>query len=230
MQKSTITNLLTTTALAVVLSAIIGCKSSNSNYQQGAGTGTKMYAAADRIDAGKGKIDAVLTPLNDMVSNPQQADLAGKYKAFTTAVADLQSSVDKANSSVDKVKKNGDKYFEAWDEKIAAIQNPDVKSASTERKTDIMKEFEGIKTSYAELQNTFKPFMSNIKDVETALGTDLTPGGISAIKSPAKDATKQGESLKDTLGKIADQFRDVAGKLGGAMPAAPAGTNGASSK
>ncbi len=223
MQKSTITNLITSTTLAMMLSAIIGCKSGNSNYQQGAGTGTKMYGAADKIAAGKGKIDAVLTPLNDMVSNPQQADLATKYKAFTTAVADLQSSVDKANSAVDKVKKNGDQYFVAWDQKIAAIQNQDVKNASTERKADIMKEFEGIKTSYADLQTTFKPFMSNIKDVETALGTDLTPGGISAIKSPAKDATKQGESLKDTLDKISGQFRDVASKLGGAMPSG--GTN-----
>jgi hypothetical protein len=227
MQKTTVTNLLTQTALAVTLAAaLVGCKSSDSNHQQGSATGTRVFAAADRISEGKGKIDAALTPLNDMIGNPQQADLATKFKAYATAVGDLQSSIDKANGAVDKVKKNGDEYFAAWDQRIAAIQNPDIKSSSSERKAAIMKDFEGIKTSYQELSTTMKPFMSNLKDIQTALGTDLTAGGIGAVKDPAKQANKQGESIKDTLDKLAGQFREVGEKMGGTMKEAPSGGSG----
>ena len=54
--------------LAGAIALIAGCKSSN--YETGAAAGAGLQTSADRISQGTGKIDAVLTNLNDIVDHP----------------------------------------------------------------------------------------------------------------------------------------------------------------
>jgi ABC-type transporter Mla subunit MlaD len=206
MKTSSTFNIISQLALAGALTAIVGCASSN--YERGAATSASITDAANKIDAGKVKIDATLTSLNDLV-NTSQGDLAPKYKQFSAAVNNLQSAAKDVKDRVADMREKGSEYFKAWDEQLAQIKNEDIKNRSAERKQTVQKEFTDIKKSYTEVQMAFEPFMSNLRDIQTALGNDLTMQGIASIKGAAEQADKHGAELNASVDKLAAEFRDL---------------------
>jgi DNA repair exonuclease SbcCD ATPase subunit len=198
----------------VVVAILAGCASGN--YQKGDSTGADLQASADRISQGSGKIETALTNLMAIVNSP--GDLPAQFKKFSAAVSDLQSSAKDVAGKVEAMSKRGEAYFAAWDEQIASIKNEDIKSRSVDRKTEVQKQFAAIRQSYEEASTAFKPFMSDLSDIQTALATDLTPGGVSAIKSAAERAVKSGNSLKGTMGKLATQFKELGVAMSASMP------------
>lgn len=215
MKTSTALQVVSQLALAAALTAVVGCASSN--YQKGAATGATITDAANKIAAGKVKIDTVLTSLNDLV-NTSQGDLVPKYKQFSTAVNDLQSAAQNVKDRVADMRGKGDEYFKAWDEQLAQIKNEDIKSRSAERKQMVMKEFTDIKRSYTEVQMKFQPFMSDIKDIQTAMGNDLTMQGIASIKPVAEKANQGGAELKTAVDKLEGEFRDLGVAMSSSTP------------
>lgn len=215
MKKSTITNLLSFITVAALAAALAGCASHN--YEQGAKTGANLTAAADKIAAGNGKIDATLASLNDLVGNPQ-GDLSAKYGKFSDNVNDLQSTASSVDDRVNDMQGNSDKYFKAWDEQLAKINNEDIKSRSSQRKQEVMSKFNDIKTSYGQAKEAFKPFMSDLKDIQTALGTDLTVGGVSSIKGAADKANQDAIPLKSAITQLSQNFRDLGVSMASSTP------------
>jgi chromosome segregation ATPase len=205
--------------LAGAVMLIAGCKSSN--YEKGAAAGAGLQASADKISQGSGKIDATLTSLNELVNNP--GDLPAQFKKYSGAVSDLESSAKDVQSKVASMRSKGNEYFKAWDEQTAQIHNEDIKSRSAARKEEMQKKFTEIKMSYTDASEAFKPFMSDLKDIQMALATDLTTGGVSAIKGAADKANKDAVPLKASVDKLATQFKDLGASMQAAAPApAPA--------
>jgi aminopeptidase N len=112
----------------------------------------------------------------------------------------------------------GNEYFKAWDEQTAQIHNEDIKNRSAERKAEMQKKFTEIKMSYTEASESFKPFLSDLKDIQTALATDLTTGGVKAIKGAADKANKDAVPLKASIEKLAGQFKDLGTAMAAAAP------------
>lgn len=203
-----------------LVAALAGCASAN--YQKGAGTAAGLTASADKIAAGKGKIETTLAVLNDLVTSPQ-GDLVPKFKKYTSAVKDLQSTASEVKSKYEAMRDGGNDYFKAWDEQLAQIKNEDLKTRSAERKTEVMQKFADIKRSYTEASVAFTPFMNNLKDVETVLSTDLTTGGIESIKGIATQLNTSGSELMASVDKLATQFRELGVAMAASAPApAPA--------
>lgn len=203
--------------LVIVVAAtvfIAGCKSSN--YEKGSAAGAGLQASADRIGQGSAKIDAALGSLNDMVNNP--GDLVTQFKKYSASVSDLESSAKDVQSKVAAMRAKGNDYFKAWDEQTAKIQNEDIKNRSAARKEEMTKKFTDIKMSYTQASEQFKPFMQDLKDIQTALATDLTPGGVTAIKGAADKANKDAVPLKDSINKLAAQFKEVGAAMQSATP------------
>jgi len=217
MKKSNIMNLITGVTVAIVTISLTGCASGN--YQQGSKTGAGLTEAADKISSGEGKIDATLAALNDLV-NSSQGDLEIKYKKFNDSVSDLESTANNVKDRVADMRKQGDKYLKAWDEQLATIKNEDIKNRSSQRKAEVQQKFTDIKRSYAEAGMLFKPFMSDLKDIQTALGTDLTVGGVSAIKGAADKANQDAGPLKNSVAQVVADFKALGVAMSSSAPPA----------
>lgn len=204
--------------LAVATILIAGCASGN--YQKGSAAGAGLQASADKISQFSDKIDATLASLNDLVSNP--GDLVAQFKKFSASVSDLESSAKDIQSKVAAMSSKGNDYFKAWDQQTAQIHNEDIKNRSAARKAEVQQKFTDIKKNYVETSDAFKPFLSDLKDIQTALATDLTPGGVNAIKGAADKANNDGTSLKASVEKLAGQFRDLGAAMSAAGPPPPA--------
>jgi predicted nucleic acid-binding Zn-ribbon protein len=218
MKKSKVVILVSNLALAAVVSAFVGCASGN--YEKGAGTATGLTESAEKIAVGNTNIDATLKALNDLVATTQ-GDLVPKFKAYNEAVDNLESAAKDVRDKVAKMREKGNAYFLAWDEQLAQIQNEDIKKRSSERKAQVQKEFMDIKQSYAQAQIDFKPFMSNLKDIQTALSTDLTMGGIGAVKGTVEKANQNAVPLKKSLDELSKQFKELGVAMSSSAPTPP---------
>jgi hypothetical protein len=216
MKKTSITNLITTLTVTAALAVLSGC-ASKQNYQQGAETAAGLTAAADKVSLGITNIDTTLGSLNDLVNNPS-GDLEPKLKAYNDNVTGLQTMYQNLQDSVADARNKATIYLTNWDAKIATIMNPDIKSAAQQRKDAVQNEINDVKKSYAEVRVDFDPFMANLKDIQTALNSDLTAGGVSAVKGAVGTATTNGNKLKSSLGGLSTSFRELGAALGSTVP------------
>jgi len=210
----TISLLSLATALCVV---VTGCKS-KPTYKQGAAAGTNLEKAADKITKTDDQVGAVMAGLTNLTANPT-GDLSKQYKTWTSSLSSLQSmATDVQKVSLQMIEK-GNEYFKAWDENLAAIANEDIRARSQQRKDEVSKSFAEIKRQYAQAEIDFRPFMSDLQDIKKFLDTDLTVGGLAAIKDTVTKAAEHAVPLRKSLGALSDEFRKLGVEL---MPTAPA--------
>ncbi len=185
---------------------IAGCASSG--YNQAGDTSNSLQKAARAIDKGDTQIDTVLLALSDLVNNPGP-NLKPQFDKYDTAVGKLESLAKEVDHDTTKMRTEGAAYFQNWDAELAKIHNEDIRSRSAERRTAVNERFDKVRVSYVRAQNSFEPFLSDLKDIRTALKTDLTAGGVYAVRSTANKAKTDVNPLRDSLRLLSADFKEL---------------------
>ena len=201
--------------LTVVAGLIAGC--SSTGYEKAGGTSTSLQKAAQGIDKGNAQIDVVMAALSDLVNNPG-ADLKKQFKKFNAALDDLQSLAKDVGGKAGDMQAEGTAYFKQWDKDLAKIQNEDIRNRSSERKSAVSARFERVKANYGQVKTDFAPFMSDLKDIRTALAADLTVGGLGAVKGAASKANQDVLPLRESIGKLSADFKELGVSLSAKTP------------
>jgi len=192
--------------LATAVGLITGCASDN--YNKSAKTAATLSQSSRMITKGNTLIDESLADLNDLVSNPYP-DLRKQFAKFNDAVNDLGDSEKDIAGKAGEMKAQGADYFASWDKESAQIQNEDIRSRSETRRNEVASRFDRISQQYDETKAAFRPFMSDLRDVQKFLSTDLTAGGLAAIKDTAAKATRDAVPLKTSLDSLSDDFKSL---------------------
>jgi hypothetical protein len=192
--------------LAAAVGFITGCASDN--YKKSANTAAALNQSAGMITKDNTLIDESLADLNDLVSNPYP-DLRKQFEKFNHAVNELGESAKDLASKAGEMKSQGADYFAKWDKESARIQNEDIRSRSEARRNEVASRFGRISQQYDETKAAFRPFMSDLRDVQKFLSTDLTAGGLAAIKGTAAKATQDAVPVKESLGRLSDEFKSL---------------------
>ncbi len=201
--------------LAASLPLFAGCASSG--YQKAGKTSTSLQATAHGIDHALVPLDNVVAALSDLVNNPQP-DITPQFKKYSTAVNKLESLADDVRDHATGMRAQGAAYFKNWDLELAKIQNEDIHSRSLDRKNTVAAQFERVRVSYARTTTEFTPFMSDLKDIRTALATDLTAGGLTSIKGLSTRANEKVLPLRESLIGLSTDFRSLGVALSTATP------------
>ena len=201
---------LRTSLIAIAIAALAaGCASTGSNgYSKANSTASYLTTAADKLDAGGVQITAATATLKDMVDNPS-GDMKLQLKSYNTALSKLDSLAKSAGASATKMQQMGAAYFQKWDEQLSQIQNEEIRNQSAERKAAMMKQFEATKVSYDAARAAFNPFVANLRDIRTAVSTDLTPAGVQAISKSMDKVNSQAAEVQKTMSDLAKQFRTL---------------------
>lgn len=211
---SLLLNLLALGGVAILASC------ASANYKQSASTASALSDSANRVSQGGVLIDQTLAALDDLVNNPQP-DLRQQFKTFSASVDELAATDKDVGGKAEDMKAKGAAYFERWDQELAKIQNEDIRNRAESRKQDVAGRFHRIAAHYDEAKTAFRPFMSDLRDVQRFLATDLTTGGLSAAKSFAAKANADAKPLHESFSKLAGEFKGLGVAL---SPTAPAKT------
>jgi hypothetical protein len=207
--------LISLVSLAAFGVLVAGCVSSG--YEKAGNTSTSLREEAQSIDNALGPLDAVVTALSDLVTNPAP-DITPQFKKFSAAVSDLESLANEVSSRDAAMREQGAAYFQKWDEELPKIQNDDIQTRSLDRKNTVAARFEKVRLSYARTTANFAPFMSDLKDIRRALATDLTAGGLASVKGLASNANDKVLPLRESLISLSTEFKNLGVSL---SPAAP---------
>ena len=205
-------------AVALAAGLFAGC-SSTTGYEKGAQAGTAMTTSANNITRTSEQIERTLTALNELVNNPQP-DLRRQFRTFTTEVNNLDSLARQVSTQAEDMKSRGATYFGRWSQELAAIQNEDIRNRSEARQQEVAARFHAIAANYEQTKADLQPFMSDLRDVQRFLATDLTPGGIATVKTFATKANEAAVPLRKSLTTLADDFRQTGVSLTPTTPAA----------
>jgi len=202
---------LRTSLLTLALAAFAaGC--ATQGYQKADNAGAYLGTTAQRVDRGIGQIDTATAALKDLVENPQ-ADMKAQLKAYSSAVASLESLTKDVGARAAKVHSLGTNYLKKWDDNLATIQNEDIRKQSAERKAEVMKKFDAVKASYSETRKAFSPLLADLRDIRTALSTDLTTAGVDAIRKSMTGVNKRAEDVRKSLADLSTQFKEFGKSL-----------------
>jgi ElaB/YqjD/DUF883 family membrane-anchored ribosome-binding protein len=213
----TVTNrLLGLFGVAALTIGIGSCASPN--YNKGSATGTGLKESSDKIRAASGQLDATLDSLNDLVNN-SQPDLRPQYKKFSGNVDDLGKLARSVDESVNSMRDKSNEFIAKWSQDSAGIQSEDIRNRSASRLKEVSEALSSVKQSHADTETAFRPLMSDLRDIQKYLGTDLTPAGVAAMKDVAAKSNTDGPKLKEALGKLSAQFQSLGVAMSAMAPA-----------
>lgn len=192
--------------LATAIGLATGCASTGND--KSASTVKSLAKSSRLIDKGTVLIDQTLANLNDLVTNPNP-DLRKQSAAFSSSLNDLGSIAKDVSCKADEMKAQGAAYFAKWDKESARMQNEDIRHRSQERKQEVAANFARISQQYDETKTLFQPFMSDLRDVQNYLNTDLTAGGLAAIKDVAAKSASDAIPLKESMGRLSEAFKSL---------------------
>jgi hypothetical protein len=208
----------TNVALAAVLAVLAGCASSS--YDKGAATSDALSSTADAVAQTSTSVNGVLAALNNLTFR-SSGDLRGQYDALVSASKDLDSSMKTLDSKVVSLKETADSYLSDWTNKMASIQNEELRKRSADRKAEVEGKISEVQDSYQGVHSSLTPFTSDVKDIETYLGTDLTTGGLATIKDIVSKTKVDAVPLRDSIKKLQGSFASLSTSLSPVMPGAP---------
>jgi archaellum component FlaC len=203
--------------LAAVLAVMAGCVSKS--YDKGSATATALQNSADAVAQTSGKVNDVLAALNNLTFK-SQGDLRDQFDALVSASKNLDSANENLDAKVVQMRDAAVAYAENWTNQIAAIQSPELRQRSTDRMNEVTAKLKDVDSSYEGVKNSFKPFTSDIKDIQTYLGTDLTAGGLNTIKDIVSKTKVDAVPLRDSIKQLQASFSNLSAALSPVLPAA----------
>ena len=133
------------------------------------------------------QLKATLAAITAMTKQTK-GDLRPAYKAYCEEVTKTEAAAAWTRTRVIWMAGDGRKYFQDWQTTIDGISNPSLKKKAQKRRDSVKASYDKVETSLKEAGEKFKPFLSDLSDITKALATDVTAGGVKAIKGTVSSA------------------------------------------
>ena len=201
--------------LAAVVVLHTGC--STSGHTKAGQTSSSLQKAAQDVDKANEQVETVRAALTDLVSNPGD-NLKPQFQKFTSEVSKLESFANDISNHAAAMQSRGAAYFQQWDAELAKIHNEDIRTRSQDRRNAVAARFDLVRVNYSQTKTAFAPLMSDLKDIRTALGTDLTTGGLASVRGSVSKANSDTPAVRESLGRLAADFKELGISLSTATP------------
>lgn len=208
---SRIVSILAVSATVAVLGT--GCSSTgSSNYKKADKTGAGIAKFRDEVVKGKNAVDATMTSLGNVAENAD-TDPRKSFEQFKKDVANLDSTANDIRKRAADMQAKGQAYFKQWEEELAKVTNPEIRKLAEERRTKLQETFAAVRKHSDPLKAQFEPWMSDLKDLVTYLGNDLTVAGVDAAKGLIKKTTNEGYEVQKSMDALVGELNTIAATI-----------------
>src|SRR5205085_11539980 len=94
----------------------------------------------------------------------------------------------------------------AWDKELATINYEVIREHSEARREEVAHRFETVSQSYQEAQTVVQPLIDYFEDIRRALNSDLTRGGLAAVKDIVRNADDTAAKVQTALSKLTNDL------------------------
>lgn len=117
-----------------------------------------------------------------------KGDLRPAYNDYCAEVGKTEAAATWTKTRIGWMASDGRAYFKTWQDSVSAINNNSLRKKSQKRLDAVKESYDKVEASLKKAGDKFKPFLSDLGDIQKALATDVTPGGVKAVKSTVKSA------------------------------------------
>ena len=135
---------------------------------------------ADQLKATVGALNAL--------TKQKKGDLRPAYNDYCAEVVKTEAASNSTKSRVKWMSGEGQQYFQSWQQTVNGISNDKLRKKSQKRLDSVQESYGKVQASLQQAADKFAPFLSDLSDVQKALASDITPGGIKAIRSTVRTA------------------------------------------
>ena len=183
-------------ALALAGVWLAGCHTTV--YQQGDRAAGSSRAAATELQTQSQALEGTTATLSNLVYKPAP-DLKPQFQSFSAALDGLAAAARRGGVTGSHLERSNALYFAAWDKQLTTITNADVRSRSEARKTEVSNQFNAAHNQYTQAQAALWSQVEYLQDIRRALSTDLTAGGLEAVKPLVRTASDNSNNVQTAL-------------------------------
>jgi hypothetical protein len=178
---------------------------------------TSVKQAREQLQNTSTVLQATVGALNDL--KKQTGDLRPAFEKFSASIEKTGSAAGLAAKLGGTMSMESKNYFDSWLAEINSIANPDIQKVSTKRLETVKKQYDEVVKEVKKVTPLFQPMMSDLEDLKSALGMDLTPSGLKAHSKAIDNSNKSLAHFQEPIGKSLEELDKLSTAL---TPAAPA--------
>jgi hypothetical protein len=199
-----------TLGFAIATLCLAGCASTP--YHKGDAAAVSLQNAASEVQGQSRALEVTMGSLDDLINKPEP-DLKPQFKRFSKSLDNLAGYARRNERSQARVRSKSGDYFEAWDKQLATMNYENIRNQSQERKTEVINTFNSVNKRYHESQDAMGPLLAYLFDVRKVLDTDLTAGGIEAVKPIVSKARENADRVQLALGRLTTELASSGSKM-----------------
>lgn len=204
MRGATSMFLMATTSF-LTLGLAIGC-SSNPRSPEGTKAIESFQRTTSTLADAQKQVDAVTASLRSLSTTK---DLPATYNKFKSQVADLKKTSAEARKRADAMRARQDEFVRKWQQEMASLQDPNLKSTLEQRRAAVSSNFERVRDAGQDARAAYEPFISTLDEILKALSIDPTPQTVAGIRPTLDRAESQALTLKQKLAGLQKELNDI---------------------
>ena len=151
----------------------------------------------------------------DYLVKAEQPDLKKSFDTYSDNLAKLDSDGKQLLKRVEEMKARKTEYFAEWEKQGDAYINPQIRALSEERRKKLAESYARVHTAGEGITGAYHVYLTDLKEIQMYLSTDLTPKGVKAI-TPVVDKTFQDlDVLKTSLEPVLSALDEIKAELYG---------------
>jgi hypothetical protein len=158
------------------------------------------------------QLQATLNALNALTKQ-EKGDLQPTYEAYAAEVKKTHAVAGQTASRITAMQQASEEYFGAWKAEVAGINNESLRAKAQKRMDAVFKDYNDVIKSLSDASERFKPFLSDLDDVQKMLANDVTPGGVKAVRGVADDANWNMKKVRSSIAGAVEELGDMAKSL-----------------
>jgi hypothetical protein len=140
------------------------------------------------------QLKATLSALNALTQKTQ-GDLRPAYNAFASEVTNTVAAAATTAARVQWMDGEGQQYFKNWQDTITSIAKESLRKKSQKRLEAVRSDFDDVKKELKDASAKFKPFLSDLSDIQKTMASDVTAAGVKSVRSTVKSANWNHQSV-----------------------------------
>ncbi len=183
---------------AVVLIAA-GCNSNGMERSDKATT--TMQTMDDDIKLVIVQLEATGASLAELTKSGQ-SDVKKAFELYSDNVSKIEKLEKDFAKHAEEMKVRGEDYFDEWQKEGDKYANPKIQALSDQRRAELGEIYGRIAENSIGMDEAFKAYVSDVKDIQMYLSNDLTAKGVESIASISQKAVTEGNRLKNEIKKL----------------------------
>ena len=203
-------NQLVALLLGMFAIGVAGCASTG--MQRSENATTTMTTMDSTLQLVARQLDATKMSLAEVV-DPDNRDLQNSFQLFSANVLQITEMEKDFSKHADEMNARGKDYFEEWQKEGNKYENPRIQKLSEERQAEIGDIYSEIAKNSVGVKESLNGYVSDIKEIQIYLSSDLTPKGVEAIAPVTRKVGNKGDMLIDAIKEIQTAIQNASAAM-----------------